>query len=110
MQHISSTLAVPDSSYVPRHVAIIMDGNGRWATQRHLPRVAGHSRGLDAVRAVVELVGAHNIIAKTLGRGNPFNTVRATLNGLSQLRDPHEVMHLRRAPAGDGVQSQVQVG
>jgi undecaprenyl diphosphate synthase len=41
-------------SGAPRHVAIIMDGNGRWATARHLPRVAGHSRGVDAVRAVVE--------------------------------------------------------
>jgi undecaprenyl diphosphate synthase len=38
----------------PRHVAIIMDGNGRWATARHLPRVAGHSRGVEAVRSVIE--------------------------------------------------------
>jgi small subunit ribosomal protein S5 len=49
-----------------------------------------------AVRAVVELAGAQNIIAKTLGRGNPFNTVRATLEGLRGLRDPQEVMRLRR--------------
>jgi small subunit ribosomal protein S5 len=49
-----------------------------------------------AVRAVVELAGAHNIIAKTLGRGNPFNTVRATLDGLCQLRDPEEVVRIRR--------------
>lgn len=39
---------------VPRHVAIIMDGNGRWATRRHLPRVAGHAKGVDAVRSTVE--------------------------------------------------------
>jgi undecaprenyl diphosphate synthase len=38
----------------PRHVAIIMDGNGRWATTRHLPRVAGHTRGVEAVRKVIE--------------------------------------------------------
>lgn len=50
-----------------------------------------------AVRAVVELAGAHNIIAKTLGRGNPFNTVRATMDGLLQLRDPQEVVRMRRA-------------
>ena len=50
-----------------------------------------------AVRAVVELAGARNIIAKTLGRGNPFNTVRATLDGLQQLRDPQEVTRIRRA-------------
>jgi small subunit ribosomal protein S5 len=54
-----------------------------------------------AVRAVVELVGAHNIIAKTLGRGNPFNTVRATLSGLQQLRDPEQVLRLRHAPSSD---------
>jgi undecaprenyl diphosphate synthase len=39
---------------LPRHVAIIMDGNGRWAGQRHLPRVEGHRNGIDAVRDVVE--------------------------------------------------------
>ncbi|MGH7167664.1 MAG: 30S ribosomal protein S5, partial [Nitrospiraceae bacterium] len=50
-----------------------------------------------AVRAVVELAGAHNIIAKTLGRGNPFNTVRATMDGLLQLRDPEETARLRRS-------------
>lgn len=49
-----------------------------------------------AVRAVVELAGAHNIVAKTLGRGNPFNTVKATLEGLCQLKDPETVMRIRR--------------
>src|SRR3954454_13048366 len=39
---------------LPRHVAIIMDGNGRWAQQRGLPRVMGHRRGIQSVRAVVE--------------------------------------------------------
>ncbi|MGE0816602.1 MAG: isoprenyl transferase [Vicinamibacterales bacterium] len=39
---------------LPRHVAIIMDGNGRWAAQRHLPRVEGHRAGIDAVRSTVE--------------------------------------------------------
>lgn len=39
---------------VPRHVAIIMDGNGRWATKRFLPRVAGHVKGVEAVRGCVE--------------------------------------------------------
>lgn len=50
----SSTREVPVAGSVPRHVAIIMDGNGRWATARHLPRVAGHARGADAVRRTVE--------------------------------------------------------
>jgi undecaprenyl diphosphate synthase len=46
--------ADPSSTGIPRHVAIIMDGNGRWATARHLPRVAGHHRGVDAVRTTIE--------------------------------------------------------
>ena len=49
----SSTHGVPQARSVPRHVAIIMDGNGRWAKQRLLPRVAGHRRGVEAVRATV---------------------------------------------------------
>jgi undecaprenyl diphosphate synthase len=51
---------------VPRHVAIIMDGNGRWATARHLPRVAGHSRGVDAVRAAIEQAGRRGVEYLTL--------------------------------------------
>ena len=39
---------------LPQHVAIIMDGNGRWASRRHLPRVEGHRAGIDAVRDVLE--------------------------------------------------------
>ena len=49
-----------------------------------------------AVRAVIELAGIHNIVAKTLGRGNPFNVVLATLEGLNRLRDPEEVLRARR--------------
>ena len=43
-----------DFDRLPAHIAIIMDGNGRWAAQRHLPRVEGHRAGIDAVRDVVE--------------------------------------------------------
>jgi small subunit ribosomal protein S5 len=50
-----------------------------------------------AVRAVIELSGIHNIVAKTLGRGNPFNVVQATLDGLNQLRDPEEVLRVRKS-------------
>ena len=49
----SSTLAVPRVGSIPKHIAIIMDGNGRWARHRHLPRVAGHRKGAEAVRATV---------------------------------------------------------
>lgn len=49
-----------------RHVAIIMDGNGRWAKQRHLPRVLGHQRGVEAVRRVVRAAGEQGLEALTL--------------------------------------------
>lgn len=51
---------------VPRHVAIIMDGNGRWAKRRHLPRAAGHKAGVDAVRTVTRAARAMGIEALTL--------------------------------------------
>jgi undecaprenyl diphosphate synthase len=50
----SSTRTIPDVSAVPRHIAVIMDGNGRWAKQRFMPRVAGHQRGVEALREVVK--------------------------------------------------------
>src|SRR6476660_8017873 len=43
-----------DFARLPRHIAVIMDGNGRWAAQRHLPRVEGHRAGIESVREVVE--------------------------------------------------------
>ena len=46
-----------EQSAAPRHVAIIMDGNGRWATARHLPRSAGHERGVEALRRTVDAAG-----------------------------------------------------
>lgn len=48
----ASRVAVGQGAPLPRHVAIIMDGNGRWAKARHLPRLAGHKRGIEAVREV----------------------------------------------------------
>ncbi|AZZ90918.1 di-trans,poly-cis-decaprenylcistransferase [Hahella sp. KA22] len=50
----------------PRHVAIIMDGNNRWAKQRRLPGVAGHKAGVDSVRAVVETCARHGVEVLTL--------------------------------------------
>ncbi len=50
---LSSTRDIPQVAAVPRHVAIIMDGNGRWARKRLMPRVAGHKRGLETVREIV---------------------------------------------------------
>ena len=62
----SSTLAIPEITQIPRHVTMIMDGNGRWANQRFLPRVAGHSKGLDTVRLMVEECVKHGIEYLTL--------------------------------------------
>ena len=58
--------ATADPSPGPHHVAIIMDGNGRWAKARGLPRVAGHRRGADAVRRVVRGAGELGIPVLTL--------------------------------------------
>lgn len=51
---------------LPRHIAIIMDGNGRWAKARRLPRVAGHRAGVEAVRRVVEACAQRGVIGLTL--------------------------------------------
>jgi undecaprenyl diphosphate synthase len=66
MKHSSSTQEVPAHGDVPRHVAIILDGNGRWARSRMLPRIAGHRRGLEAVRATVENCAERGIEFLTL--------------------------------------------
>ena len=50
----SSTQEIPLVGPVPRHIAIIMDGNGRWAKKRFLPRVAGHKRGVETVREIIK--------------------------------------------------------
>jgi len=49
----SSTRKVPETGTIPKHIAIIMDGNGRWAKRRLLPRIEGHRRGVEAVRAAI---------------------------------------------------------
>src|SRR5215216_2649678 len=64
--HTSSTVTIPEAGNVPRHIAVIMDGNGRWAKQRFLPRVAGHRRGLEAVRATVKACVARGVEYLTL--------------------------------------------
>ena len=51
---------------VPTHVAIIMDGNGRWAKQRHLPRVEGHRMGVESVRTIGRTCGEVGIKYLTL--------------------------------------------
>ncbi len=57
----SSSQVVPERADIPRHVAIIMDGNGRWARKRLLPRVAGHRKGVEALRGAIRACGDRGI-------------------------------------------------
>ncbi len=66
MSHASSTREIPAAGDVPQHVAIIMDGNGRWAKSRRLPRIAGHRRGVESVRATVRACAERGIKYLTL--------------------------------------------
>jgi undecaprenyl diphosphate synthase len=72
---------------LPAHVAIIMDGNGRWAAQRHLPRVEGHRAGIDSVRDVVETSARVGIEVLTLYAFSMENwkRPRAEINTLMML-------------------------
>src|SRR5471032_2363653 len=67
-----------DKARLPRHVAIIMDGNGRWAKKRGLPRVAGHKVGLESVRAVVKVCSELGISHLTLYAFSSENWRRPT--------------------------------
>ena len=93
--------ANPDSGSGPQHVAIIMDGNGRWAKSRGLPRVAGHRRGADAVRRVVRGAGELGIPVLTLFAFSTENWTRpadevADLMGLLRHYLRSELEELRK--------------
>jgi undecaprenyl diphosphate synthase len=61
LQRVAKSRATSEPQAPVRHLAIIMDGNGRWATQRHLPRLAGHKAGVTALRRVVECAADEHI-------------------------------------------------
>lgn len=60
-QRPSSTREIPNTDSVPQHIAIIMDGNGRWARNRFMPRVAGHRQGVETVRGVIKACIERNV-------------------------------------------------
>jgi undecaprenyl diphosphate synthase len=62
----SSTREVPTVGDIPRHIAIIMDGNGRWAKKRYLPRVAGHKQGVETVRQITRACSERGVEYLTL--------------------------------------------
>ena len=66
MSNTSYPTAVPEARTIPRHIAIIMDGNGRWARQRFLPRISGHRRGVDNVRGTVRACAEKGVEFLTL--------------------------------------------
>ncbi|HMO52917.1 MAG TPA: polyprenyl diphosphate synthase [Tepidiformaceae bacterium] len=65
-EHLGDLISPLSGGRVPRHVAIIMDGNGRWATQRGLPRAAGHRAGTENIRRVIERFADHGVQALTI--------------------------------------------
>lgn len=65
-QDINSETERDEYDSIPHHVAIIMDGNGRWAQKRHLPRFAGHKAGVETVREIVKACGEKGIKVLTL--------------------------------------------
>jgi undecaprenyl diphosphate synthase len=90
-----------DTPPPPRHIAIVMDGNGRWAKDRGLPRVAGHQRGVDALRGVVEAGQKLGIDYLTLYAFSSENWKRPPaeiddLMGLLRLYLRHELRELHR--------------
>ena len=62
----SELLRQIDSASLPRHIAVIMDGNGRWARRQRLPRIAGHRAGMQAVREIVEVCSQLGLTALSL--------------------------------------------
>jgi len=88
-------------SAVPRHVAIIMDGNGRWAEQRGLPRVAGHKAGAEAVRRAMQSAVDHGVEVLTLYAFSSENWRRsdeeiADLTGLMRFYLERELKSLQK--------------
>jgi undecaprenyl diphosphate synthase len=88
-------------SAVPRHVAIIMDGNGRWAEQRGLPRIAGHKAGAEAVRRAIQAAADHGVEALTIYAFSSENWRRsseeiADLTGLMRFYLERELATLER--------------
>ncbi len=86
---------------VPRHVAIIMDGNGRWALQRGLPRLAGHRAGTENLRRIIEACGDYGIEILTVyafsteNWTRPEHEVRGLLDLLSRMVD-RELENMRK--------------
>jgi undecaprenyl diphosphate synthase len=90
-----------DPARLPRHVAIIMDGNGRWATARGLPRLEGHRKGADSVRDVTRAAREIGLRALTLYAFSSQNWTRPPDEVLGLMQLLHEFVHKERAEIMD---------
>lgn len=88
-----SPIETNELTNVPEHVAIIMDGNGRWAKKKGLPRIAGHKEGMDVVKRTIELASKHNIKILTLFAFSTENWKRPKPEVEYLLRLPKEFLH-----------------
>jgi len=93
VEHLSEAelISLLDVDLLPRHVAIIMDGNGRWAELRGLPRIAGHAEGIKSVREIITLSGELGIAALTIYAFSQENWKRpsAEINALMALLEQY---------------------
>lgn len=100
MARMPATRTNTDDVTVPHHIAIVMDGNGRWATRRYLPRVAGHKKGVDALRQCVRICGERGVKVLTVFAFSSENWNRPPeeVSGLMELLAialTREVPHLK---------------
>jgi len=100
MARMPATRTNTDDVTVPHHIAIVMDGNGRWATRRYLPRVAGHKKGVDALRQCVRHCGERGVKVLTVFAFSSENWNRPPeeVSGLMELLAialTREVPHLK---------------
>jgi undecaprenyl diphosphate synthase len=100
MAAMSQASPTPNVSSIPHHIAIVMDGNGRWATRRYLPRVAGHKKGVDSLRACVRHCGERGVKILTVFAFSSENWNRPPeeVSGLMELLAvalSREVPHLK---------------
>lgn len=79
---------------LPEHIAIIMDGNGRWAKQRGLPRIAGHKEGMDAVQKTVQMAVKYKIKILTLYAFSTENWKRPKTEVDYLMKLPKEFLHI----------------
>jgi undecaprenyl diphosphate synthase len=119
-RHELSRLRFRDGRAIPRHIAIIMDGNGRWATQRRLPRSLGHHAGVEALRRVVRLCDRYHVPMLTVyafsteNWGRPQDEINALMNLFWEtIRSDLEQLHqngvrLRHIGRLDGLSTDVQ--